>query len=62
MKAFVDHDTCIGCELCAMDHPEIFSMNDEGTADAITEELTDDQVAEAEDAVENCPSESISVK
>jgi ferredoxin len=27
MKAFVDPETCIGCELCAQTCPEVFEMN-----------------------------------
>ena len=26
MKAFVDRDTCIGCENCVGDAPEVFEM------------------------------------
>ena len=30
MKAFVDRDSCIGCEACVGICPEVFSMDDEG--------------------------------
>lgn len=30
MKAYVDKDTCIGCELCTQICPDVFSMDDDG--------------------------------
>ncbi len=62
MKAFVDKEACIGCELCTTDYPEIFSMEDDGLAVAIEAELSEDQVSDAQEAVDSCPTEAISVK
>ncbi|MGL5315157.1 MAG: ferredoxin, partial [Peptostreptococcaceae bacterium] len=40
MKAFVDRDTCIGCEACVERCPEVFSMDDEGVSVPIKEEIS----------------------
>ena len=62
MKAFVDPEKCIGCGLCASIAPEIFEMNDDDLAEAIQDDLTDSQIPEAKDCVEQCPTEAIEVK
>lgn len=62
MKAFVDKDACIGCGLCPSISPEVFSMEDDGKAVAIDDELKDDMVDGAKEAVEGCPVNAISVE
>ena len=61
MKARVDKDTCIGCELCTQICPDVFSMDDDGKSVAISgdipKELEDDAV-EARDA---CPVSAIDI-
>ena len=61
MKAYVDKDTCIGCELCTQICPDVFSMDDDGKSVAISgdipKELEDDAV-EARDA---CPVSAIDI-
>ena len=61
MKANVDKDTCIGCELCTQICPDVFSMDDDGKSVAISgdipKELEDDAV-EARDA---CPVSAIDI-
>ncbi len=61
MKANVDADLCIGCELCAGSVPDVFSMED-GTAVAITTELDASLEDEATTAAEECPVEAITVE
>ena len=48
MRAFVDRDSCIGCEACVGICPEVFSMDDEGISVAIDGELAADLVESAE--------------
>lgn len=60
MKAFVDRDTCIGCENCVGDAPEVFEMVD-GLAMAKDMELDGDTLANAETAKDGCPVEAISI-
>ncbi|QAT39616.1 ferredoxin [Clostridium sp. JN-9] len=62
MKAFVDKDTCIGCGLCPTIESDVFSMDDDGKAVAIPEELKDDLISGAKEAEENCPVNAIHVE
>lgn len=62
MKACVDKSLCIGCGLCESISPSVFKMNEEGLAEAIENEFTDEQLSEAEEAKSQCPSEAISVE
>jgi ferredoxin len=39
MKAYVDHELCIGCGVCEAECPEVFSMNDQGLAEAAKNEI-----------------------
>ena len=62
MIAFVDKDTCIGCESCVNECPEIFFMDDEGLAEAKDVELVGDLLEKASEAKDVCPVEAISIK
>ncbi|MGL5316544.1 MAG: ferredoxin [Peptostreptococcaceae bacterium] len=62
MKAFVDRDTCIGCEACVERCPEVFSMDDEGVSVPIKEEISEDLLESAQDANEGCPVSAISIE
>ena len=62
MRAFVDRDSCIGCEACVGICPEVFSMDDEGISVAIDGELAADLVESAEEAMECCPGSAITVE
>lgn len=61
MKALVDKDACIGCGLCTSICPEVFSMDDDGLAVAIDEELDDSVIDSAKEAADSCPTEAITV-
>ena len=62
MKANVDQDACIGCELCPDICPEIFSMDDDGLAIAQDIEIPEDLVDSATEAEESCPTDAITVE
>ena len=62
MKAVVDKGICIGCGLCPSICPEVFSMDDDGLAVAIDDELDDSVVDSAKEAVESCPVNAITVE
>jgi len=62
MKAYVDKDTCIGCGLCTEVCPDVFSMDDDGLAVAIDEEIPEDAVDCAQDAQQQCPTGAISIE
>ena len=61
MKAYVDKETCIGCELCPEICPEIFEMEDDGLAVAKDSEIPEDLLEDMQDAFEGCPTDSIKV-
>lgn len=62
MRAFVDRDSCIGCEACVGICPEVFSMDDEGISVAIDKEIAADLLESAEEAMECCPVSAITVE
>ncbi|HBQ64546.1 MAG TPA: ferredoxin [Clostridiales bacterium] len=62
MKAYVDPDICTGCGLCEDACASVFSLNDDGIAVAIEDELEGDVLKEAEDARDQCPVEAIEIK
>lgn len=62
MKANVDKDTCIGCGLCPSICPEVFDMDDDGKAVAISPDVLQENEDGAKEAAENCPVNAISVE
>ena len=62
MKAHVDKDTCIGCGLCTSICPEVFSMDDDGKAVAISGDVPADNQDAAKEAEERCPVSAITVE
>ncbi|WP_294395115.1 ferredoxin [uncultured Clostridium sp.] len=62
MKAFVNKDTCIACELCTQICPEVFSMDDDGKSVAIDEEIKSENEDSAVEARDSCPVAAIDIK
>ncbi len=63
MKAFIDHDGCIACELCVEICPNVFQMHEDGDyAEVIVDEVDEEDLADAEDARDSCPVEVISLE
>ena len=62
MKAYVDHDTCIGCGVCPSVCPEVFEMKDDGLSHVIVDEVPSDVEDKAKDAEESCPVNAITVE
>ena len=62
MKAFVDKDTCIGCWACTGICPEIFDMDDDGLAVAISEEVSAELSDSAAEAQDSCPVSAITIE
>lgn len=61
MKASVDPEKCIGCELCPSICPDVFRMGDDGLAHAIVDLVPSDAEDTAREAAESCPVEAITV-
>ena len=62
MKASVDQEGCISCELCASVCPTVFFMNDDGKAEAIEDDIPAENESDAEDARDGCPVSVISLE
>lgn len=58
MEAYVDQETCIGCELCTTIEPDVFRMNDEGKSE-VYGKTTDDNKDNVKQAIESCPVDAI---
>ncbi len=61
MKANVDKDTCIGCELCTQICPEVFHMEDDGKSKAIEDVIAKDDEDSAVEARDSCPVSAIDI-
>ncbi len=59
MKVKVNSDACIGCGACAAIAPDIFEINDEGISEAKVSEVKEDDVDNAKEAIESCPTAAI---
>ena len=59
MKASIDRDLCIGCELCTAMCPEVFEMDDEQIAVVIADPVPSHLESEAQQAADSCPTGAI---
>ena len=59
----VDQDLCIGDQVCASMHPDIYEMQDDGFAHVVEgmEEVDGADVDMAKEAAEACPVDAITV-
>ncbi len=62
MKATIERDGCIACELCPETCPEVFRMADDGLAEVYVDEVPEEVEDSAKDAEENCPVSVITVE
>jgi len=62
MKASIDRDGCIACELCATTCPEVFRMADDGLAEVYVDEVPEGSEDCAREAEEGCPVSVIRVE
>jgi ferredoxin len=60
VKAIVDKDLCIGCELCVDTCPEIFAMWEDRYSHVIVEEIPHEEYDCVQEAAEICPTSAIS--
>lgn len=63
MKAYIDKDGCIACELCVEMCPSVFRMADDGNnAEVYVDEVPQEDIANAEEARDSCPVDVISLE
>lgn len=62
MKVEVNRDSCIGCGACAAICSDVFEIDDEGLSVVVTEDVSDVQKQEVQDAADSCPTGAIEVK
>lgn len=55
MKVKVEQDVCVGCGACQSICEDVFKINDAGFAEAVVEEVPEELVDAATDALESCP-------
>ena len=60
MKVNVNKDACITCGSCAAICEEVFEIGDDGVAEVKVEEVAEENVEAAKEAIECCPTGAIS--
>lgn len=61
MKVSVDYDLCESNAVCMSVMPEVFEVRDDDFLYLLTEDITPDQEAKAQEAVRRCPRQAISL-
>ena len=56
---YIVNQNCIGCGVCEGVCPEVFSMNSQGLAEAIDEDVAPSDEEAAAEAMESCPVDAI---
>lgn len=62
MKGFVDKDTCLGCGICPGICPDVFTMDEDGKAMALSKEITEELLESAKEAEMQCPVSAITLE
>ena len=59
MKIKVNQEACIGCGACAATAEDLFELIGDGLSEAKVEEVPEDKVDAAKEALECCPTGAI---
>ena len=59
MKVNVNKDQCIGCGACAAICSTVFEIDDDGLSKVIVDEVSEEDVDSAKDAIDSCPTSAI---
>ncbi|WP_406814140.1 ferredoxin [Mycobacterium sp. M23085] len=62
MKVWVDDQRCRGHGVCLTLCPDVFSLTDDGYAEAIDSDVPTELEAAAQEAIQCCPEQAISEK
>lgn len=59
MKALADRDVCIQAGNCVMVADAVFDQDDDGIVVVLLDEIPDDELGRAREAVKLCPSQAL---
>ncbi|MVU80701.1 ferredoxin [Nocardia sp. ET3-3] len=59
MKIVVDRSRCTGLGICEAIAPEVFEVDDNGELVLLQEDITEEQLARVEKAIEGCPTAAL---
>lgn len=59
MNLKVDKDKCIGCGMCVRTCEEVFDFDDDNQAEVIQKPVAEENIEDATEAMENCPTGAI---
>lgn len=59
MKLNINKDNCFGCGACTGICPEVFGIGDDGLAEVLVDEISEELKDDAIDAMEGCPTQAI---
>ncbi|BBX05087.1 ferredoxin [Mycolicibacterium moriokaense] len=59
MRAQADRDVCIQAGNCVMAADAVFDQDDDGVVVVLVDEIPDDQLEHAREAVKLCPSQAL---
>ena len=60
-RVAVDCELCVGSGSCEMLAPDVFEVDDDGVLVVHREEPADDELSDVRDAVQACPTRSLSL-
>ncbi|WP_066902579.1 ferredoxin [Mycolicibacterium houstonense] len=59
MKVEADRDACIASGNCVMVSDVVFDQDDDGVVEVLVDELSDDEIDHAREAVKLCPASAL---
>ena len=59
MKLEADRDACIASGNCVMVSDVVFDQDDDGVVEVLVDEVPDDEIAHAREAVKLCPASAL---
>lgn len=62
MKVIVDRSKCTGLGICESLAPAFFEVDDNGELIQLREDVTDEELAAVEEAVQGCPTEALRIE
>ncbi|RNC28517.1 MAG: Ferredoxin [Candidatus Dichloromethanomonas elyunquensis] len=62
MKATINKDCCIGCGVCEAACPEVFKPGEDGTYEAVDQQIPESLMESAQEAKSSCPNECITIE